>query len=313
MDLLRYPKRYKDYNTFLQEKFGEKVYKIAVDAGFTCPNRDGTVGVGGCIYCNNASFSPMARQEKHSLAEQIRLGMEVGRTRFKAKKFLAYFQAYTNTYATVAHLNDVYRQVLDYPEVAGIIIGTRPDAVDAEKLGLLQTLARDKFVSIEYGVQSVYNATLQWINRGHTYEDFVKAMELTRGRGIHIGAHIMLGFPHETRAQMLAMAARMNEACIDAIKIHNLLITRDTVLEGLYARQPFPVFAYEEYVELVCDFLERLEGHVAVERLCATTTRAFLIAPDWKKSAGALANDVTKNLARRNSYQGKLCNPAPVN
>jgi radical SAM protein (TIGR01212 family) len=306
MNTALHPKRFYDYNTFLHEKFGGKVYKICLDAGFTCPNRDGKRGVGGCIYCNNASFSPGARLADTPIHEQIAAGMAVGRNRFKAEKFIAYFQAFTNTYAPLERLRELYSQVLVYPEVVGLAIGTRPDAVDTDKIALLAELAQNKFVSLEYGVQSMHDATLAWIRRGHTYGDFVAAMDWTRGRGIHVCAHVMLGFPCETRAGMVCLADEMTRVGIAAIKIHNLIVTRDTPLAQIYAQEPFPLFAYDEYVELVCDFLEHLSPVIVVERLCATTPDEYLIAPRWHKSPGQLSQDVSKCLLARNSYQGRL-------
>lgn len=306
MNTEQHGKRFYDYNTYLQQKFAAKVYKICLDAGFTCPNRDGSKGVGGCIYCNNESFSPGARQRAASIAEQMAAGMASGRLRFKAGKFIAYFQAFTNTYAPVARLRELYGQALAFADVVGLAVGTRPDAVDGDKIALLAQLAQQYFVSIEYGVQSMCDETLRWINRGHTYADFLAAMDITRGRGIHVCAHVMLGFPGETREQMLQMAGAMSDAGIDAIKIHNLIITRDTSLERIYASHPFPVFAYDEYVELVCDFLERLSPDIVVERLCAVTPEQYLVAPRWQRSPGQLSSDVTARLLARNSHQGKF-------
>lgn len=295
-------KRYRDYGTFLKERFGRKVYKISVDAGFTCPNIDGKVARGGCIYCNNRSFTPA----RHHLPvpEQIREGI-AARGNLGAK-FLVYFQSHTNTYAPVECLRDVYSQALSHPEVVGIAIGTRPDEVDPEKIDLLTELAGRTFVAVEYGVQTKNETTLRWVNRGHTYLDFLAAMDLTRGRNIHICAHLMLGFPGETRDEMLAMAHEMNRVQVHGVKLHNLLITRDTRLAELYAASPFPLLAYEAYLELACDFLERLSPEIVIERLCATTTAEYLIAPEWKKSPAELAADVDRTLERRNSRQGRL-------
>jgi radical SAM protein (TIGR01212 family) len=300
-----YPKRFYDYNTFLREKFGEKVYKISLDAGFTCPNRDGTVGTGGCIYCNNSSFSLAARQKLPALKEQIISGMEIGK-KFKAKKFIVYFQAYTNTYAPVSHLERLYHEALDYPNVVGIAIGTRPDVVDEEKIELLTSLAKKTFVSVEYGVQTRNNQTLLWINRGHTWESFLHAMDITRGRGIHICAHIMLGFPGESREKILSTACEMNRLGIGGIKLHNLIISQGTPLARIYEETPFPLFTEEEYVVLVCDFIERLASHIVIERLMATAPKEYIIAPRWAKTPAQMSDAVTKMLGERKTYQGFL-------
>lgn len=302
---MSYPKRFYDYNTFLKEKFGEKVHKISLDAGFTCPNRDGTVGTRGCIYCDNASFSPACREHRRDLARQIEAGMEMGKKR-KAQKFIAYFQAYTNTYAPVEVLEKLYREALAYPGIVGLSIGTRPDAVDPEKIHLLESLARETFVSLEYGVQSIYNDTLQKIERGHTYEAFREAMRWSVHRGIHICAHLMLGFPWETRDQMLAMASEMNRVGVHGIKLHNLLVIRGTALAQMYEAAPFPLLSQEEYVCLVCDFLERLDSRIVCERVHANAPSEYLLAPCWNPTSGSVVDAVTAELVRRNTQQGFL-------
>ena len=299
-------KRFYDYNSFLRKKFEAKVYKISIDAGFTCPNIDGKVASGGCIYCNNKSFSPAARMEKKSIAQQMREGIEFARRRFKAQKFLAYFQAFTNTYGEPDYLEDLYRQALEFDDVVGIAVGTRPDEIDLARLQVLEHIAQEYFVAIEYGVQTSYNETLRWINRGHTWESFLEAMKISRNRGLHICAHIMLGFPKETKEAMLATAQKVCCSGIDGIKIHNLLIVKNTQLAKIYTQEPFPLFKYHEYLELVCDIIEQIPSHIVIERLFANTTQEYLIAPEWEKSPGAVTDDVTRLLAERESYQGKL-------
>ena len=310
LDLNIYKKKYYDYNTFLRRKFGCKVFKITLDAGFTCPNIDGKVGRGGCIYCNNQSFSPAARYQVSSLQEQIEIGKKIGK-KFKAKKFIAYLQAHTNTYSTIHHLKKLYSAILDDEDIVGIAIGTRPDAVDLEKIEFLEELAVKNFVSIEYGLQSTSNEILKWINRGHSYESFLKAVEMTRNRGIHICTHLMFGFPQESKEEFLRQVQKINSLEIQGIKIHNLLITKDTKLADLYQENPFLLYKYEEYIELVCDFLERLSPEIVVERLFATTSKEYLIAPEWKKSPGQITTDITKELEKRESYQGKFFSEKP--
>jgi hypothetical protein len=300
-------KNFLDYSSFLLQKFGEKVQKISVDAGFTCPNIDGKVGRGGCIYCNNKSFSFCAGSLL-TVSQQIEAKIQ---TSSKVKKFLVYFQPYTNTYASVERLSEIYTQALQYDSVVGICIGTRPDEVDPTKIQLLQNLARKKFVSIEYGLQSIYNRTLEWIHRGHTYETFLHAMEITKNKGIHICAHVMLGFPTETKEQQLNMAYAINRACVDGIKIHNLLITKDTALEKMYALSPFPLLEYPEYLELVCDFLERLCPTIVIERLFATTPPHYLIGPNWKKSGTQIVDDIDRTLKKRGTCQGFFFHKMP--
>ncbi len=299
-------KYFYDYNTFLREKFGEKVYKICLNAGFTCPNRDGTLGTNGCIYCNNASFSPSISYHNQDIHQQIREGIAIGQ-KYKANKFIAYFQPYTNTYAPVEKLEYIYQQVLQYPEIVGIAIGTRPDAVDSEKINLLAKLAQKTFISIEYGVQSIYDDTLKWIQRGHNYQSFLQAMAISQNKGLHLCAHLMIGFPQETKEQILATAAVMNQVGIQGIKLHNLLITKDTVLAQMYEKNPFPLLDFTEYVSLICDFLERLAPTIVCERLYANTSQEYLIAPSWPAIRGGQMSDaVNQELKRRESYQGRL-------
>ena len=298
-----FAKRFYDYNSFLKYKFGQKIYKISLDAGFSCPNIDGTKGYGGCIYCNNKSFSPAHRYRDISLKDQIEIGKKVGK-RYKAKKFIAYFQAHTNTHANVEKLEKIYQQVLQDDDIVGIAIGTRPEAVNKEKIELLQSIAEKYFVSIEYGVQSINNDTLKWINRQHTYQDFEKAMKLTTGKDIHICAHIMLGFPNENRKQIIETSSKMNRIGINGIKLHNLLITKDTELEKLYQKEKFHLFGFEDYVKLVCDFVERLSPKIVCERLYANTSDDFLIAPKWNKSSVQILDAIVNEFKQRNSFQG---------
>ena len=222
--------RFRSYNRWLQKKFGERVYKVIVDAGFTCPNRDGTVAVGGCAYCNNNSFRPPSAIKTDPIRDQVREGIEYIRKRFHAHKFIIYFQPFSNTYAETEYLRQLYTDAIDHPEVVGLAIGTRPDCVDEEKLRMLDEIAHRTFVSLEFGVESIYDDTLRRVNRGHDYAAFLRAIEMTRGWSIHIGAHLILGFPWETREQWLAMADEMSRVGIDALKIHHLHIVRGTAL-----------------------------------------------------------------------------------
>src|SRR5437773_2562071 len=244
--------RFRSYNRWLQEKFGERVYKVIVDAGFTCPNRDGTVAVGGCAYCNNNSFRPPSAIKTDPIRDQVREGIEYIRKRFDAHKFIIYFQPFTNTYAETGYLRELYTDAVEHPEVVGLAIGTRPDCVDEEKIRMIDEIAQRTFVSLEFGVESIYDDTLRRVNRGHDYATFLRAMELTRRRSIHIGAHLILGFPWETREQWLAMADEMSRAGVDALKIHHLHLVRGTALAAEYARRPFRVLGYEEYLDRLC-------------------------------------------------------------
>ncbi len=293
----------------MKDLYHVPVYKVNVDAGFTCPNRDGTVATGGCIYCNNDSFRPAACMSTVSIREQIQKGIPYLRSRYGAEKFIVYFQPYTNTYAAVEILEQLYREALDNPGVVGLAIGTRPDCIDNEKIGLLETLARDHFVLVEYGLQSIYDKTLDFINRGHNYSCFKNALSLTIGRGIKVGAHIILGLPTETREEMLGMADELSHLPIEFLKIHQLQVVRETELAGLYTTKPFPTFGYEEYLTMLADFLERLAPGIILQRLFAAAPEGILIAPIWNKTRSAFLNDFDAYLEKRDSFQGKLRAP----
>ncbi len=299
-------KRYNSFGPYLKSLFGERVYKVNVDAGFTCPNRDGTVGYGGCIYCNNDSFRPSACRSVTPLGEQIGRGIRYLRRRYRADKFIAYFQPYTNTYASVERLEELYREALREPSVIGLAIGTRPDCVDAEKVRLLEDLARENFVLVEYGLQSIHDKTLEFINRGHDYGRFLKALELTEGRGIEMGAHIIVGFPTETEDEMLGMADVISELPLRFLKIHQLQIVRDTVLEQYYRNSPFHTLGYMEYIDLIVKFLERLSPTIVLQRLFATAPDDILIAPRWGRSRHEITRDIEKRFEELDTFQGRL-------
>lgn len=298
-------RRYNAFGQYMKELYGQPVYKVNVDAGFTCPNRDGSVSTGGCIYCNNDSFRPSACTSALSLREQVSKGIPYLRSRYGAEKFLVYFQPYTNTYASVDILERLYREALDSPGVVGLAIGTRPDCVDKEKISMLESLARDYFILVEYGLQSIYDRTLEFINRGHSYACFQNALALTMGRGIKVGAHLILGFPTETREEMLRMADELSHQPIEFLKIHQLQVVKDTALADLYAAKPFPTFGYEEYLEMLADFLERLSPRVVLQRLFAAAPEEILIAPVWNKTRSEFLRDFDALMERRGSYQGK--------
>ena len=300
-------RRYNAFGQYMKRLYRTPVYKVNVDAGFTCPNRDGTVATGGCIYCNNDSFRPSACTSTASLREQINKGIPYLRSRYGAEKFIVYFQPYTNTYASVETLDRLYREALDNPGVVGLAIGTRPDCVDEQKIALLETLGRDHFVLVEYGLQSIYDRTLAFINRGHDYACFKTALALTIDRGIHVGAHLILGFPTETREEMLNMADELSRLPIEFLKIHQLQVVKDTALADLYAEKPFTTFEYHPYIEMLADFLERLSPHIVLQRLFASAPDDILIAPLWNKTRSELLRDLDSFMEQRGSYQGKAC------
>ncbi len=299
-------RRYNAFGQYMKDLYHAPVYKVNVDAGFTCPNRDGSISTGGCIYCNNDSFRPEACSSSATVQKQIEKGIPYLRSRYGAEKFLVYFQPYTNTYASVDILERLYREALDNPGVVGLAIGTRPDCVDEDKIALLETLARKHFILVEYGLQSIYDKTLDYINRGHDYACFRKALAITTGRGIKVGAHLILGFPTETREEMLAMAGEISRLPVEFLKIHQLQVIRDTVLADQYAAKPFPTFGYREYLEMLADFLERLSPDIILQRLFAAAPDDILIAPIWNKTRSELLRDLDLLLEQRGSCQGKL-------
>jgi radical SAM protein (TIGR01212 family) len=296
------------YNAFgrhMKDLYNTRVCKVNVDAGFTCPNRDGSVASGGCIYCNNDSFRPVACTSAYSVRKQMEKGIPYLQSRYNAGKFIVYFQPYTNTYADVGTLEKLYLEALDYPDVIGLAIGTRPDCIDEEKIVLLEKLARNHFILVEYGLQSIYNKTLEFINRGHSYECFQNALAMTAGRGIRIGAHIILGFPTETREEMLKMADELSTLPIEFLKVHQLQVVKGTALEDIYAMNPFAMFGYQEWLEMLADFLERLSPDIVLQRLFAAAPDSILIAPIWNKTRSELLRDLDVYMEKRGSYQGR--------
>jgi radical SAM protein (TIGR01212 family) len=298
-------RRYNSFGSYMKGRFGTTVYKVSVDAGFTCPNRDGTLGTAGCIYCNNDSFRPNSCRPTRSLGEQIRDGIASIKERYKAERFLVYFQPYTNTYAPVGELELLYKEALSGPSVVGLVIGTRPDAIDEEKVALLQSLANKYFILVEYGMQSIYNRTLEFINRGHDYSTFLRALDITKDRDILIGAHIIVGFPTETRDEMLSAADEISWLPVEFLKIHQLLIVRGTALETIHRANPFHVFGYDEYLDFVTEFLERLSPRIVIERLFSTAPDSMLIAPQWGKSSQEILRDIEERLEAKDTWQGK--------
>jgi radical SAM protein (TIGR01212 family) len=297
--------RYRTFGAYMRNKFGTTVYKVNVDAGFTCPNRDGTLGLSGCIYCNNDSFRPGSCRPTLSVGEQVENGISYIRRRYKAERFLAYFQPFTNTYGPADELERLYLEALAEPSVIGLAIGTRPDAVDEAKLRLLESLASRYFVLVEYGLQSIYDKSLNFINRGHDYDAFLNALRLTVGRGIHIGAHIIVGFPTETREEMLAMAEEVSLLPVEFLKVHQLQVVRETPLEKMFGEHPFHTFGYEEYLDFIADFIERISPEIVMQRLFATAPDSILVAPQWGKNRHEILRDIEKRLELRDTYQGK--------
>jgi radical SAM protein (TIGR01212 family) len=298
---------YYPFSEYLKRRFGCKVHKVSLHAGFTCPNRDGKVGVGGCTYCVNESFSPQAGKPVRPVREQMADGMAYMRARYRAKKFFAYFQAFSNTYAPVEKLRALYDEAISLPDVVGLDIGTRPDCVPAEVLDLVESYAGKVEVWLEYGVQSAHDATLRRVNRGHDFATFCDAVERTRGRNIRICAHVILGLPGETREQMMQTALALQPLGLDAIKVHHLYVARGTPLEAEYRAGRLRLFSAREYIAVACDFLERIPDTVAVQRLVGdTTSEGVLIAPTWPETKTEIFRLITQEFQRRGTRQGAL-------
>jgi radical SAM protein (TIGR01212 family) len=300
-------------NQYLRDKFGAKVHKVTVDAHFTCPNRDGTLGRGGCTYCNNAGFSVNSRAEPGSslsVREQIEAGIEFKRRRFKAEKFLVYFQAYTNTYGPIEHLRELYDTALSIPDVVGLDIGTRPDCVANPVLDLIESYASRTEVWLEYGLQTTHDRTLELIHRGHDYAAFVDAMERTRGRGIKICVHVILGLPGETHEDMMVTAERLGRMEFQGIKIHLLHILRDTPMARQYAEGEVSLLSLPEYASLVVDFLEYIPPQVTIHRMSGDAPPSMLIAPEWCLNKTAVLRTIEEEMRRRDFHQGSRRNPS---
>ena len=303
-------RRYNTYSDYFKKYFGTRVQKVSIDAGFTCPNRDGSKGFGGCAYCNNDSFSPSYLSPDTSIGEQIEKGIEFHNKRYRyAGKHLAYFQSYSNTYSSLDQLKSLYGQALENEYVAGIVIGTRSDCMDADKLAYFAEIAKTHYVIIEYGIESCYDRTLEYINRGHDFKSAHDIIVATHNAGIKTGAHLLFGLPGESRQEMLAEAAIISALPLDTIKFHQLQIIKGTRFEADYYRDPsmFNLFEPAEYAEFIIDFLELLHPNIVVERLASESPPSFKIAPNWENMRNhQFIQLVEKRMAERNTWQGRL-------
>ena len=295
---------FNSYGSYLRRRFGFRISKVNVDAGFTCPNRDGSKGTGGCIYCNNVSFSPKGTQSIVPMEEQIAAGMTYHRTRLGSEKFIIYFQKYTNTYGSAALLSDLYHRALDHPDVIGISVGTRPDSLNDEALDLLTNIARTKYVCLELGLQSMDDAILNRINRGHTLEDFIEAVNRAVGRKIDICAHLIYGFPGESAAEFLKTADLMAGLPINSLKLHQLHAVEGTELAAMFRRGDFTPLAIEEYITTVADFLELLPPRISIQRLYGSAPLEISVAPQWGLKNNQMWYAIVNELTRRGSWQG---------
>lgn len=303
---------FNSYAGHFRRTFGERVQKVTVNAGFTCPNRDGKVGTGGCTFCNNGAFTPSYCQPSKSVTQQIEEGIEFHRNRYRtASRYLAYFQSFSNTYAPLDHLRKLYDEALTHPEVTGIVVGTRPDCIDEEKLDYFASLAdeRGKYVAIEYGIESVNDRTLQTINRGHDFATARRAVEMTAERGLHVGAHFILGLPGESDEELIAQTEIINSLPLTTIKFHQLQVFTGTTMAEQYDRTPeqFRFWEVNEYIDLFVEILRRLRPDIVVERFASEAPPRYHYGRNW----GLIRNEtllamLEKRLNERSAYQGEL-------
>ncbi len=303
-------RRFNAYANYFKNIFGERVQKVTINAGFTCPNRDGSISKEGCLYCENKAFNPSYCCPSKSIRQQIEEGIEFHKNRYRrANKYLAYFQAFSNTYAPLGILKEIYRQALEREDIIGLVIGTRPDCIDDEKLAYFSQLSKNHYIIIEYGIESCNDKTLQLINRGHNFKQAVDAIEKTHNAGIKTGAHFIFGLPYETVPEWMQWADIISKLPLDTVKFHQLQIIKNTPIVNMYRNQPaaFHSFQLEEYIEFITNFLERLNPNLVIERFAGEVPPRFLDQASW----GLIRNDqilqaIEMKLEEKNTYQGRL-------
>lgn len=300
---------YNDYGAWMRRQFPFRVQKISIDAGFSCPNRDGHISHGGCTFCDNRTFNPSYCQPSKSITEQITEGKEFFRHKYPDMKYLAYFQAFSNTYATLDTLQRRYEEALSAEDVVGIVIGTRPDCVSNEILNYLESLNQQTFMIVEYGIESVSDDTLRRVNRGHNFECSRRAIIETHNRGILTGAHIILGLPGESAEDNVRQADIISALPIDILKLHQLQIIRGTQLAAEYERQPFNLYTADEYIDLCRRYIERLRPDMVLERFVSQSPKELLVAPKWGLKNYEFANRFVNYMKRMDSWQGKYAEP----
>lgn len=298
---------YNDYSSFIKNTFNERVQKISLDTGFTCPNRDGSKGVGGCTYCNNNSFNPDYCKPEKSITDQLNQGIEFFTIRNKTAKYLAYFQAYTNTYADITLVKELYLEAVKHPKVVGLVIGTRPDCISLELIDFLEELGKTYYISLEFGIESTLNRTLLTVNRCHTFEETKQAYEMAKGRGLHLGAHLIMGLPGESRKEILHHAAEISKLPIHSLKLHHLQIVKHTMMAKQFKDNPqqFDLFSVEEYIELITRFIARLRPDIIIERFISQSPAHLLVAPKWNGLKNfEIVDRIDKKLIEKGLWQG---------
>ena len=302
-------KRYNDFSSFIRRKFNTRVQKVSIDAGFTCPNKDGTKGVGGCTYCNNNTFNPDYCKPIKPIKQQINEGIEFFSKKYKTQKYLAYFQAFTNTYAPLADLKKMYEEALDHEDVIGLVVATRPDCIKDEVLDYLEELAAvGNFIKLEFGLESTKNETLEAINRCQTHEEAIDAFKRADGRGLHLGGHLILGLPGETKDDMMNHAKMVSQLPINTLKIHHLQIVKHTMMAVQFKKTPemFTFMELDEYIDFVVDFVEKLKPEIIIERFFSESPARMLIHPKYGLKNFEVKHLVEKRLEEREAMQGRL-------
>ena len=297
---------YNDFGTWLHSRFKYKVQKISVDAGFTCPNRDGRIGRGGCTFCDNTTFNPSYCNKNSSIREQLETGKKFFARKYPEMKYLAYFQAYTNTYAPLDTLKRMYEEALGTENIVGIVIGTRPDCVNKDLLDYLGSLSQQVFVSVEYGIESTNDTTLKNINRGHSFSCSRRAIAETASRGITVGGHVILGLPGENMPESLRQASIISSTELDILKIHQLQIIRGTRLEREYSEHPFHLYTPEEYIDLLTEYIRRLRPDIVLDRFTSQSPSDMLVAPRWGLKNHEFADRLANHMRAVGAYQGQL-------
>lgn len=302
------PYLYTEFGDYLRGELGEKVQKISLNAGFTCPNRNGEIGWGGCTYCNNQTFNPAYCQTEKTITRQLEEGKQFFSRKYPDMKYLAYFQAYTNTYGELEELKRKYEEALRVPDVKGIVIGTRPDCMPEELLDYLEELNRRTFLLVEYGIESANNDTLRTINRGHTFEATQEAVKETAARGIRTGGHVILGLPGENREELMRQTGLISDLPLTTLKLHQLQLIKGTRMAHEYALNPGMLHLYtaDEYIDLVIDYIERLRPELVLERFVSQSPKELLIAPDWGLKNYEFTEKVKRRMKVRGAYQGRL-------
>lgn len=300
-------KRYNDYSSYIKRTFGERVQKVSINAGFTCPNRDGSKGTGGCAFCNNSTFNPSYCGPELSVIEQIEKGTSFFRPKYQTQQYLAYFQAYSNTYGETSYLIEQYQQALSHPKVTGIVLGTRPDCISDDLLKVLKEWRKEYYIAIELGAESTSDTTLNLINRGHSYAETIDAANRISDAGIPVGLHMILGLPGEGREALLTHAGEVSKLPISFLKLHQLQIVKGSEFGKIYLDQPeyFNLFTAAEFIELVVDFLELMNPAIVMERFISQAPHDLLIAPRWGLKNFEFVAKVEKRLAERNTWQGR--------